>query len=341
MLFSMLEAEKNDHRQRESVWEDSSWETALATRRVVRKRSPVMRPRVPSPTPPPVIPVVPHHHSPPAEEVNETIPVHHHAAEKKQTLTEEDLRHVHQALQTNSRRLPLPSGKSHLLSFALLFTACFFLEGALLSASISFTRAATASERVPLTLPVRRDLSDPQMHAFLALLTQMPDVRHVQYITKEQAAALLAERYPEQLPILGADTDALGDTAELTLRSGVQAAALLETFSRPALSAVLEPSFLLHMEEWERALLKERSFWTTAEFSFIGVAVLSLTLLFFALRTVRTLQERMRMEEMRVLTLLGADQKTFRAGVLLPVHLLLATAFLTSLALMAALVFLL
>jgi len=47
------------------------------------------------------------------------------------------------------------------------------------------------------------------------------------------------------------------------------------------------------------------------------------------------------MEEMRVLTLLGADQKTFRAGVLLPVHLLLATAFLTSLALMAALVFLL
>src|SRR3989344_6148649 len=170
MLFSMAETEQTHQRQTESVWEDSSWETALATRRVVRKRSPVMRqPKLkPAPPLPAVTPVSSPALAPtpapsfPKEEMIERVAVYHHGEERKTELTEADFLRVRKALQRDSQTVQLPSGKGHLLSFCLLFTTCFFLEGALFATSLAFMRALNASERVPLSLPIRPDLSDTQ-----------------------------------------------------------------------------------------------------------------------------------------------------------------------------------
>lgn len=177
------------------------------------------------------------------------------------------------------------SVKDLLLSLSLLTVAFLFLEGSLLFGVYAQNIVATAAERTPLRLSIRHGLTDTEIQRFLALLSQLPEVRHVRFVTKERAKALLQEQYPEHLPFLEASvpSNVLSDTAELTVRSSAQVDTLLHTLLRPLPSSMLDPSFLTQVEGWERLREREASFWKTSQlFAVMGVlaAFFLLSLLF-------------------------------------------------------------
>ena len=268
------------------VWDDPSQVATLASRRIGRKRGPVLRRRI-----------------------SEEVPLQRvHAEEKNVTVT--DITAVRDAL--HMRRETLVKRKGALLTFMLQLMACCFIFGSLLATFTSWTFFKNAPQRLPLSLPLAQNLTDTQVHGFLAFLSQLPDIAHVAFVTKEQ--------YLEHIPFLASlPLDALPERATLTLRSSATPEALFDLFTKPALSPLLDASAFVKMGEWEQALHAEYSFWRTATFLSLAASALSLFLLVLILHSILRLEQERRREEYEVATVHGADAAYMRSAFVLPV----------------------
>jgi len=311
-----------------SVWEDSMEESAaLALRRVVRRRAPTIR-RTPFTLPP--------------EELSqeEEIPVH--AVKQKAMKEMKEVRAVksmseEEALAIMKKALSVKIAsqtkgqKSLLLHFSLFAIGFLFLESALLLGFTAERLILLAPARIPLELPVRRDITDQQAQGLLAFLSQSPVVAKVRFVTKEQRAALLEEHYAPHLPFLEsyAPGSSLFDSVFLTLDSAVDDQSFLTILLRPAPSSLLDPSFLMRFQEWQGRRDASISFFQRVELFAASGFVLSFLLLTLLFRNVLRIERKERQKEEHLMLLMGAPEATFQRSLLFHGSLLSGAAFLT------------
>ncbi len=290
------------------VWDDPSQVATLASRRIGRKRGPVLRRRIGAPTDTPV-PLT-----------RKEVPLQRiQTEEKKVTVT--DITAVRDALHMR-RETEHVKRKGALLTFSLELIACCFLFFSVLATFASWTFFNNAPQRLPLSLPLAQNLTDTQVHGFLAVLSQFPDIAHVAFVTKEQAAFALSLQYPEHIPVLASlPLDALPENVTLTLHSSATPETLLGLFTKPAVSPLLASSAFIKIGEWEQALQAARSSWRNATFAALAVSALSLFLLVLSFRLILRLEKERRREECEVATQLGGGGTYLRSSFVFPVVL--------------------